>query len=388
MQLDLGKRIRELRQRNRITQETLAEALGVTSQAVSRWEACGSYPDVESIPAIANYFGVSIDELFGYSSDREEKIKLILAEADRVFNNQGFTYYQGSMSEEIEECIEQLRVAADEFPNEPRILLLLAQMLHSWGLNEQGLVMNYDKESGIACYDTEYHSQNAFWQEALTTYERLLKSNPTPNDREMAICQMVPIYCRMGKYKEARALAEGQESIIISKEMLMPMATAGEEMMKYQGERIMALLINLRLSISDAMAMKEGLSTSAYKKKIFLALLNVYETLFEDGRCGAYHQVVGNMYMHLANYESHIGGDRDKAVEYFDKGFDHYKEYERISEEGDYAYSAPLVSYLSPIEKGDLRTIGENFWQKEVQHLPEDFKNVLRKKEKYAVCFE
>ncbi len=50
--------------------------------------------------------------------------------------------------------------------------------------------------------------------------------------------------------------------------------------------------------------------------------------------------------------------------------------------------SAPLVSYLKPIEKGDLRPLGENFWQKEVKHLPEDFKNELRKNEKYAVCFE
>ena len=69
MQLDLGKRIRELRQRNRITQETLAEALGVTSQAVSRWEASGSYPDVEIIPAIANYFGVSVDYLLGKTDE-------------------------------------------------------------------------------------------------------------------------------------------------------------------------------------------------------------------------------------------------------------------------------------------------------------------------------
>lgn len=387
MQLDLGKRIRELRQRNRITQETLAEALGVTSQAVSRWEASGSYPDMEIVPAIANYFGVSIDELFGYSSDREEKIKRVLAEADRVFKNQGFTYYQGSMSEEVEECIKRLRIAADEFPNEPRILLLLAQMLHSWGFNEQGLKMDYDSESGIVCYDAEYHSQNVYWQEALTAYERLLKSNPSTNDRETAICQMVPLYCRMGKYKEARALAEERDSIIVCKEMLLPMATAGEEMMKYQGERIMTLLTNLRLSVSDAMAAKSGLSTSEYKCKIFLALLNVYETIFEDGRCGAYHQSIGNMYMHLANFESHIGGDFEKALMYFDKGFDHYKEYERISEEGDYTYSAPMVSHLSPIEKGDLRTIGENFWQKEINHLPEDLKNELRKNEKYAVCF-
>ena len=388
MQLDLGKRIRELRQRNRITQETLAEALGVTSQAVSRWEASGSYPDMEIIPAIANYFGVSIDELFGYSSDREEKIKSILAEADRVLKNQGFTYYVGSISEEVKTCIDLLRIAADEFPNEPRILSKLAQMLHSWGFNEQGLRSEYDGDSGIVHYDINYHAQNTYWQEALAAYEKLLKSNPSAEDREIAICQMVPLYCRMGKFKEAKALAEAQNSIIICKEMLLPMATAGEEMMQYQGERIMTLLAQLRLSVSDAMAMKGGLSTSAYKKKIFLALLNVYETLFEDGRCGAYHQSVGNMYMHLANYESHIERNFEQALEYFDKGFDHYKEYERISEEGVYTYSAPLVSYLSPIEKGDLRTIGENFWQKEIKHLPEDFKNELRKNEKYAVCFE
>ena len=46
MQLDLGNKIRQLRHRDGRTQEALAEALGVTSQAVSRWEASGSYPDM------------------------------------------------------------------------------------------------------------------------------------------------------------------------------------------------------------------------------------------------------------------------------------------------------------------------------------------------------
>jgi transcriptional regulator with XRE-family HTH domain len=61
MQLNIGAKIRELRKRDGRTQDALAEALGVTAQAVSRWESGGSYPDMEMIPAIANYFHISID---------------------------------------------------------------------------------------------------------------------------------------------------------------------------------------------------------------------------------------------------------------------------------------------------------------------------------------
>lgn len=84
MQLDLGNNIRQLRRRDKKTQEALAEALGVTPQAVSRWESGGSYPDMNLIPAIANYFGVSIDELFGYEGERIRRIDALAAEIDRM----------------------------------------------------------------------------------------------------------------------------------------------------------------------------------------------------------------------------------------------------------------------------------------------------------------
>jgi transcriptional regulator with XRE-family HTH domain len=58
MQLELGNNIRQLRRRDKRTQEQLAEVLGVTSQAVSRWESGGSYPDMNLIPSIANFFCV------------------------------------------------------------------------------------------------------------------------------------------------------------------------------------------------------------------------------------------------------------------------------------------------------------------------------------------
>lgn len=388
MQLNLGQKIRELRKRDGRTQEALAEALGVTTQAISRWEASGGYPDMEMIPAIANYFHVSIDELFGYHSDREEKIKSILDKADKVLKNQGFQYYQGSMSEEVENCIDMLRVAAVEFPNEPRILSNLAHALASWGFNKYGTKTDYESETGILRYDTEYNSQYQYLQEAISAFEKLLKANPSAKEREYAIRRLTTLYTQTGRYKEAKELAEAQNSLVIGREMLMPSTTAGEEMMQYQAERVLILLCELRLAVSAALSSKVSLYNSNFRPKIVLALINIFETIFSDGRCGAYHQNIGSLYMHLADYESYTGKNFEKGIEYFDKGFEHYKKYEQLCTEGNYSYTAPLVSHLKSIEKDTLQPLGESFWQKEVKHLSEDFKTELRKNKKYAVCFE
>ena len=62
MQLSLGDKIRELRRRDGRTQENLAEALGVTSQAVSRWESGRTAPDISQLPVLCNFFEVTADE--------------------------------------------------------------------------------------------------------------------------------------------------------------------------------------------------------------------------------------------------------------------------------------------------------------------------------------
>ena len=84
MRIMLGDKIKELRKRDRRTQDDLATALGITNQAVSRREASKAYPDMEMIPAIANYFHVSIDELFGYNNDRESTLSRYIEKANRL----------------------------------------------------------------------------------------------------------------------------------------------------------------------------------------------------------------------------------------------------------------------------------------------------------------
>ena len=66
--MKIGTKIRELRQQAGISQEILARALSMTPQAVSRWENGTTAPDISLLPALANYFGVSIDALFSYDT--------------------------------------------------------------------------------------------------------------------------------------------------------------------------------------------------------------------------------------------------------------------------------------------------------------------------------
>ncbi len=62
----INKQIAFLRRTHELTQEQLAEALGVTNQAVSKWESGQCCPDITLLPEIASFFGVSIDELMGH----------------------------------------------------------------------------------------------------------------------------------------------------------------------------------------------------------------------------------------------------------------------------------------------------------------------------------
>ena len=150
MQIGIGNKIRELRRRDGRKQEDLANALGVTCQAVSRWEANGGYPDMEMIPAIANYFNISIDELFGYSKDRDEKLKAILSKADEAIDRRG----------DLTECVKMLRAAADEFPSEPRVYIRLGTALDMLGWEKHG-ARSYTKDgSNYTFEDTEYNSRN------------------------------------------------------------------------------------------------------------------------------------------------------------------------------------------------------------------------------------
>lgn len=73
MNIYFSEIFKQLRQERDLTQEALADYLGVSFQAVSKWERGESYPDIEILPEIAGYFGVSVDDLLGVNRAESEK---------------------------------------------------------------------------------------------------------------------------------------------------------------------------------------------------------------------------------------------------------------------------------------------------------------------------
>ena len=82
MKINIGKNIRELRRGRGLTQEQLAESMGVSFQAVSKWETGTALPDITMLPALAAYFNVTIDRLMSFDRhDVELAVEKICSEA-------------------------------------------------------------------------------------------------------------------------------------------------------------------------------------------------------------------------------------------------------------------------------------------------------------------
>ncbi len=119
----MGKSFNEnfkyLRKKNNFTQEKVAELLGVTSQAVSKWETATTYPDISVLPIISKLFGISIDYLLGVDvSERETEIADVLKKADEYGENNEYV-----------NAVQILREASIQYPAHPKIMYRLAWYL-------------------------------------------------------------------------------------------------------------------------------------------------------------------------------------------------------------------------------------------------------------------
>ncbi len=132
--MEMGKEIRRLRQDRGLTQEGLAAALNVTAQTVSKWECGNSVPDVQMLPQIAVYFGVSIDQLFAMTPEQQ---------MDRIENR---IYDRGLFDEAEQRQLEaQLRAFGEKPELKGQAELLLAKLYNNQAEQYRLLAVEHGK---------------------------------------------------------------------------------------------------------------------------------------------------------------------------------------------------------------------------------------------------
>ena len=286
-----------------------------------------------------------------------------------------------------EECAQMLRDASEEFPNEPEILYQLGNALFRLGWQKHGgRSCLKDGDAKHIYQNVEHNAQNVYWKEALQVWEKLLKLDISSELHGNTVYMTTMLYSDMGEYEKAKALANGQDSLYHCKEMLLPRCTVGEEMDQFCGESVIACLRGIERVLEDAVALRRDIQTTEYGRSLLLAVAELYELIFNDGRCGREHENIKALYSTLARLEA-TDGDLHKAIEYFDKGFKHAKTYVDICTQGDYRYSAPLVANVTAYAD-KFRKVNDNYLKEYMHTFPDTLITELRKNPEYAECFD
>ena len=359
MQLNLGSKIRELRRRDGRTQEALAEALGVTGQAVSRWEAGGSYPDMEIMPAIANYFGVTIDELFGYHNDRDRKIQTIIEKAESY----NLRYRVDGVW--FDECIALLREGLAEFPQNESLLITLADTLSEAGWRRHKEWLSYD-ENGFIQHNYDVHRKNEYWSESIKICEYLADNAADHATVTRAISVLVMLNRNIGEYDKAIAYAERMPELEKCREYLLTEATDGKAEAKYIGEFLLKAAKEFSEQLVFGLIVNRNHFNSDMPMEKVKGVIGMFDLICDDGNMGKYHCFVAKLYLYLSRLQWERGY-HDDAFLSLDKALEHQRAYDTLIDGQEHTMTAPLVSFVTYSVKspeGSARELPDDwpFW--------------------------
>lgn len=284
----IGEKIKYLRKKSNMTQEILADYLGITFQAVSRWESGICYPDLELLPSIANIFNVTTDELLGVDITKKQAII-------EQYENESIVAGQKG---DIESAIMSWRKALHEFPNDYYIMNNLALSLHFYYLDE-----------------VDINLKNIYYDEALTLGEKILEECTDDKIRYDAIRLLVQIYKYKGDEKHAKMLIDNMPDIYSCSNMLLTHILENDELIEHERNNIDLFMFFLKPAILKVSEDKKySVSDKINIYKLYETLLDIiYGEDSEEIKKREY-----KIYLIIAKYYGELD-DIDNTLKYLEK---------------------------------------------------------------------
>lgn len=286
MNILLSEQLKQLRKEKGNTQEELAVYLGITTQAVSKWEREEGYPDITLLPAIASYYNVSVDDLLGVGKiEREKRINEYSKKNTELFRD-------GKSGERV----ALMREANKEFPND---LFVLWELMYA---------LLAEDRNGNADEIIEYG-------------KRILDESTDHSLRCGAIqCLSFTYYYAKNDAEAAKKYAQMAPYYATTVNEMMPRFLEGNEAVKYCQTNIQSLVDMIGLNTN--VMLQKGKYENKEKIKALKFVLDCYNLLYSDGKCGFYHIRISEIHRQSAKIYLNMG-DTDLAIESLEKAAEH-----------------------------------------------------------------
>ncbi len=355
----IGQRIKQLRRQQGLTQERLADYLGVTDKAVSKWECGLTAPDLALIMPLARILGVSADELLGGKKEETDAKRLEYDE-----------HYENYMKYDVRENYRIAQQAVKEYPNEYKYLVFLAHAESSMAYLPEC------KEDPEAKYSTE------MMQRAIKHYELVIEECEVVAIREEAIWNLMILYKSMGEHDKALEYANMfPEKSRFTKNHALDVCLQGEKQVQHKKWTVHNKLDDLCIAFSRIYHFAE--KKEPYVEAALDAEEAILNVMFPDGNYHDFHKNLVCAYQMRADFELQEG-NLDQAMDYLRTMMEHAKKVPQ----GEKHTLEGVFEGIEVVYPVDYRMMYIFSGMDDIEKpMPEQLKNRLRQ-ERYAPLFD
>ncbi len=324
MTVKIGTVIKALRNKKKITQDELATYLGVTPQAVSRWESEACYPDIEILPSIASFFDITIDELLDVNKSEKEKRRLEIKNEIRETNE---------VAGHNEESLKSARLYAAEFPSDEYIQLHLANEIcrvHMWKDDPDKTVLS----------------------EAEKLYQILIENTNNSDLKYHSIKSLASLYANGFKNNSlAKSTIDTLPSVYYSRETAYSQIFGKLGKLEPIQQYIITLTNILALELREYIAYKMPNEPEHWDKKIKMLhkVIELFDLVYGDDK-KIYHNYIGDLYRYIATYTI-AQGKKEETLNYLEKMV---SEYEKASDSAECESEIFQSSFLDKTKLGSV----------------------------------
>ena len=307
MDINLKDTLKSLRQQKNVTQETIAEYLGITQQSVGKWERGEGFPDITLLPKITLYFNVSIDELLNVGQARIEERINEYTEQSKIFEKSG----------DIDARIALWEKAYAEFPNNHFVMEKLKRAID------------------VSC-PWPYPLDKA--ERIISLSNRILEESTDTKLRESAIFSLCSVYESRGDTEKALYYADMCGSMYYCRESMRASVLKGEEGIK---ESQSCLLHYVFCASQEAINSDNYFSDEDEITSIQFSI-DLLNLLFSDGNYGGYASDMSWRYSLIARAYARMG-NAGKSLDALEKCVQ-FCIMDAEKTEGN--YTAPMINRL------------------------------------------